>query len=119
MQHLVIKYISQEPQRNERLVQRRIDANQPIFFLDSAKNELFSRSMSSPASPNHVVAAKTLAKVASVYVVKNRAQIEMGALVAQIQQPLHRQFRVRQFSFRILLFSSHCGAPKTKRDAVM
>src|SRR6516162_9209395 len=63
MQHLVIKHISQKPPRNEWLVQRRINPNHPIFFLNGTKNELFSRSMFSPASPDHSVAAKTLAKV--------------------------------------------------------
>src|SRR6266513_5161585 len=63
MQHFVIKHVSQKPQRNEWLVQRRINPDHPILFLDCAKNKLFSRSMFSPASPDHFVAAKTLAKV--------------------------------------------------------
>jgi hypothetical protein len=84
MQHLVKKHVSQKPQRNERLVQRRIDPNHPIFLLDCAKNELFSRSMFSAASPDHFVAAKTLAKMPLIQIIKDCAQIEMRPLMAQI-----------------------------------
>src|SRR6266513_906601 len=63
MQHLMIKHVSQTPPRTEWLVQRRTNPDHPILFLDCAKNKLFSRSMFSPASPDHFVAAKTLAKV--------------------------------------------------------
>jgi hypothetical protein len=59
--------------------------------------------MPSPAAPDHFVTTKAPAKIALIQIVKQRAEIEMRSLVTQIQLPLHRQFRVRELSFRILL----------------
>jgi hypothetical protein len=116
MQHLVIKHIPEKPEWNKWLVQCRIDPNHPIFFLNCAKDELFSRPMSSPAPPLYLVAPDTPAKMSPVQIIKDLPQIEMRTLVTQIQLLLHRQLRMRQFAFRRFLFSSHFRSPKTKRD---
>src|SRR5262245_55017413 len=116
MQHFVIKHVPQKPNRHERLVQRGIDSNDLIFFLDCSKDELFSRTVLSPASPDNLVSAKAPPKVPLVSIVKNRTQIEVCPLVAQIQWSLHRQLRVRQLSLVCFAFNNHCDAPKGKRE---
>jgi hypothetical protein len=66
MQHFVIKHVTQKPKGHERLVQRRIDPNDPIFLLNRAKNEMFSWAVLSPAAPDNFVPAKTPMKKPSV-----------------------------------------------------
>jgi hypothetical protein len=63
MQHLVIKQIPQEPWRHKRLIERRIDSDNAIFFLDRTKDEIFSRTMLSPATPRDFVTAKAPPKI--------------------------------------------------------
>ena len=63
MQHLVIQHVPQKPQRHEGLVQRTINPNHAVFFLDRSENELFSWTVFSPSTPDHFVAANTPAKV--------------------------------------------------------
>jgi hypothetical protein len=116
MQHLVIKHVAQKPERDKRLIERRINSDHAIFFLDRAKDEIFSGTMLSPATPRDFVAAKTPAKIPFVQVIKDRAQIEMRSLVPQIQLSLHRQFWVRKFSLGLsLCLFCHRYSPKTKQ----
>ena len=108
MQHLVIKHVTQKPQRYEQLIEQRVDADYAILFLDRAKNEIFSWPMFPPAPPYHFVTPKTPPKISLVQIVKNLAQIEMLPFMLQIQLALHRQLRVGDFSFCFFahLFSS-------------
>src|SRR4030095_1505125 len=92
MQHLVIKHRPQKPWRHKRLIECRIDSDNAIFFLDRAKDEIFSRTMLSPTAPRDFVTAKTPPKIPFVQIIKDRAQIEMRSLMPQIQLSLHRQF---------------------------
>jgi hypothetical protein len=99
----MIKHVAEKPGRHKRLIQRPIDSNDAILFLDCAKDEILLWAMLSPATPHDFVTAEAPAKVTLVQVVKHRAQIEMCPLVKQIQLPLHRQFRMRELSFRLFL----------------
>src|SRR4029077_13601743 len=115
MQHLVIKHVTEKPKRHERLVQRRIDPNDPVFLLDCAKDEIFEWPVLSSPSPDNLVTPKAPTKVPFIQVIKNSAEIEMGPLVTQIQLALHRQVRMSKLSFRLLLlghgnpFERHSG----------
>src|SRR5262249_44804010 len=63
VKHLVIQHVTQKPLRHEWLVQGRVNPDHSVFFLDCAKDELFPGAVLSPASPDHFVAAKALAKM--------------------------------------------------------
>jgi hypothetical protein len=98
------------------LIERRIDSDNAIFFLDRTKDEIFSRTMLSPAAPRDFVTAKTTAKIPFVQFIKDRAQIEMRSLMPQIQLSLHRQFWVREFSFGLsLCLFGHLNPSKSKQ----
>src|SRR5438270_12128138 len=43
MQHLVIKNVTKEPRRHERLIEERIDSDDAVFFLNGAENEILFR----------------------------------------------------------------------------
>ena len=119
MQHLVIQHVPQKPQRHKRLIQRGINPNDAVLFLYRAKNELLSRTVLPPASPDHLVAANTPAKVLLVQIIKDFSQIEMRPLVAQIQLPLHRQLWVCEFTLGYFLSSTHCHILRSKRYNVV
>src|SRR5581483_2376040 len=85
-------------------VQRRVDANHPVFLLDCAKDKIFSRPLLSPPPPHYLVIAQATAKVALVQVVENAAQIKVSSLMAQIQMPLHGKGRMSDLSFGLLFF---------------
>jgi hypothetical protein len=115
----MVKHIAQKPGRYEWLIQRSIDSNNAILLLNCAKDEIFLGTMLSPAPPHHFVTTKTPPKVSFVQVLKHRAQVEMRPFVKQIQLPLHRQFRMRELSFRLFLclFSlSHLLFPRKNRQ---
>jgi hypothetical protein len=114
MQHLVIKHVTQKPKRHERLVQRRIDPNNPIFLLDCAKNEMFSWAVFSSPSPHDLVPPKASTKIPSLQIIKDGAQIEMRSLVTQIQEALHRQLWMSKLPFRVFILLGHGHRLKSK-----
>ena len=102
MQHLVVKDVTQKPQRHERLIERGIDPDDAVFFLDGAENEIILRTMFTPASPHHLITAQASPKVALVQLVENGAQIEVAPFMPQIELALHRQLGMGEFAFRFL-----------------
>src|SRR6266581_6271069 len=116
MQHLVIEHVAQKPGRHERLIQRRIDPNDPVFLLDCAKDKIFPWPMLAPAAPHYVVTAKTSAKISFIQVVEHWAQIKMRLFMAQIQVPLHRQLWISELPFDLFLLVGHCD-PFQKRES--
>ena len=63
MKHLVVDDVFEKPRRNKRCIEEWMNPDDPVLFLNGTKNELLSRSMFSPPSPAHFVAAKTLSKM--------------------------------------------------------
>src|SRR5687768_4218449 len=43
MEHFVVKNVLEKPKRNERLVQKRVNPNNAIFFLDGAEDKVLLR----------------------------------------------------------------------------
>src|SRR5690242_19135543 len=113
----MIKHVAEKPGRHKWLIQRPIDSNDTILLLNCAKDEILLRAMLSPTTPQYFVTAEAPPKIPLVQVVKHPAQIEMHPLVKQIQLPLHRQFRMRDLSFRLFLrffVPSHLRLPPEK-----
>ena len=110
MQHLVIKNVTQKPERDERLIEQRIDANDAILFLNCAENKIIARSMFASAAPHHLITTKTPAKISLIQIIENSAQIEVFPFMLQIQLALHRQLRVRDFAFCFL--GHFLGSPR-------
>ena len=54
MQHLVIEHVLEKPRRNERLVQPRIDADDTVFFLNRAEDEIFALAFLSACAPRQL-----------------------------------------------------------------
>jgi hypothetical protein len=83
VQHFVIENVFEEPERNEFLIEPRIDPDHAIFFLDRAEDKIFFRTFATFPAPNHFVAAQTIAEVTRVYFVEDTAQIEIASFSFQ------------------------------------
>ena len=99
MQHFVIQNVLEKPERDEFLIQPRIDANDAVFFLDSAENKIFLRTFPTFAAPDYLVPTQAIAKVTRVDFVEDMAQIEISAVGFQAELPLQWQPRSCDFSF--------------------
>src|ERR1700736_792674 len=102
MQHFVVEDVTQKPRRNERLIQQRINPNDPIFFLDCAEDEIIFRALFASSSPLHLISAQSTAEITIIQLIKNALQIEMFTLMREIKLPLKRQSWMRYFAFRFL-----------------
>src|ERR1700730_10140306 len=73
-----------------------------VFFLNRSENKMIFGPVFSPAAPFHLVVAQPAAKVTSVELIENRAQVEVFSFLAQIKLSLHRQRAIRDFPFCFL-----------------
>jgi hypothetical protein len=101
MQHFVVEHVLEKPKRNKRLIQERIDPDDAIFFLNCSEDKIFLRTALLSPAPDHFVPAQAATEMALIKPIENRAEIEMFSLMLQVEVPLHRQFRVRCFPFRL------------------
>src|SRR5205807_2802347 len=102
MQHLVIKNVTEEPRRHERLIEERINPDYAVFFLDGAENEILFRAPLPFPAPRHFVTAQLSAEVALVQPIEVCSKIEISSFMLQVEMQLHRQLRVGDFSFCFL-----------------
>ena len=79
VQHFVIKNVFEEPERNEFLIEPRIDPNHAVFFLDRAENKIFFRTFATLPAPDDLVTAETIAEMTRVYFVEDIAQVEIAS----------------------------------------
>ena len=91
VQHFVIENVFEEPERNEFLIEPRIDPDHAIFFLDGPENKIFFRTFPAFAAPNHFVTAKTVTEMTRVQFIEERAQIEITAFGIKPELLLERQ----------------------------
>ena len=83
VQHFVIKNVFEEPERNEFLIEPRINPNHTIFFLDCAEDKIFFRTLPTFPAPNDLVTAQTITEMTRVYFVEDTAQIEIASFSFQ------------------------------------
>ena len=83
VQHFVIQDVFEEPERNEFLIEPRIDSNHAIFFLDCTENKIFFRPFATFPAPNHFVTAQTIAEMTRVYFIEEITQIEIASFSFQ------------------------------------
>ena len=97
MEHFVINHVFQKPSRNEGGIQKRVDPDDAIFFLDCAKYEILFWWQSSPSAPSDRVSFERIVEILSVQFIKNRLEIEVFALVKELKlslegEPFDREF---------------------------
>jgi hypothetical protein len=68
--------------------------------------------MSSASAPHYFITTQPAAKISFVQSIKNVTQIEMRTFVLQIQLPLHRKHRMREFSLCLRLLGHLLEPPK-------
>ena len=102
VEHFVIKNVTKEPGRHERLIEKWIDPDYAVFFLDGAENKIFFRAPFPFPAPDDFVAAKFAAEISFVQPIEVRPQIEVSSFVLEVELPLHRQLRVADLSFCFL-----------------
>src|SRR5262249_9647334 len=102
MEHFVEENVIQIPARHEHLIQKRVNANHAVFFLNCSKNKMIFWPMFSSTAPFHFVVAQPAVKITSIELIENRTQIEMFSFLSEIELPLHRQPAIRDFPFRFL-----------------
>lgn len=97
--HLVINHVFQKPDRYESAVEQGMNPDDAIFFMDRPENNLITRPGLALAPPDEAIAFEPVAKVASVQLVEDRAEIEEPPLLLKGELPLHGQARGRDFTF--------------------
>lgn len=103
MKHLVIEDVFKEPARDERLIEKWMNPNDTVFFLNRAEDEVLARPLLPSPTPHNAITTKTSPKVPLIHTIENRAQIKIAAFVPEVEMPLHRQQWSGQFSFCFFL----------------
>ncbi len=101
VKHLVINHVLKEPGRNKRRVQKRVYADDPILFLDGAKNKVFFWGNTSLPSPSDAVMREQPAKIFSINFVEKGLQIKVFTLRGKLQLALQRKPFKGQFSLSL------------------
>src|SRR5213078_4440999 len=83
VQHFVIENVTEEPWRNERLVEQWVDPDHAILFLNRPKNKIILRSSLPFLAPNHLVSAQASAKKSFVQAIEIFSQIEILSFVPE------------------------------------
>ena len=93
----MIDHVFQKPSRYKRCVQKRVNADDSVFFLDCAKDEIFLGWQSSTSAPSDGVSFEGVVKIFGVQFVENRLQIEVFALVKKLKLALEWKSFYREF----------------------
>src|SRR5205823_6764570 len=88
VQHFVIENVTEEPWRNERLIEQRVDPDHAILFLDRPENKIILRPPLPFPAPNHLVSAQASTKKSFVQPLEIFSQIETLSFVLQVELPL-------------------------------
>lgn len=97
--HLVIHHVFYEPPRDERAIEQRVNADEPIFLLNRREDDFVRGTLAPLPSPLDAITLQPIAKVLRVELVEDFPQIEMPPLLRKSELPLHRQLRVCDFAF--------------------
>ena len=89
-------------------------ADHAILFLDRSKNKMIFRPVFAPAAPFHFVIAKPVAEITPVQLAEHHPEIEMRALLPEVQLLLHRQLAITDFALGFLRHNP--WTPRWKED---
>src|SRR6202022_501928 len=97
VEHFVIDHVFQKPSRYERCIQKRMNADDSVFLLDCAEDEIFLGRQSSTSAPSDGVSFEGVVEILGVQFVENRLEIEVFALVKKLKLPLEWKPFYREF----------------------
>src|SRR5262249_50248998 len=72
----------------ELAVEQRMDADDAILLLDAAKDDVALWPHAAALAPHDRIAAQTIAKIARVDLVEDRAEVKVAALRCELKLPL-------------------------------
>jgi hypothetical protein len=99
VQHFVIHNVFQIPPRHEFAIEQRMDPNDAITLLNTAKYDVAGRTPATPASPRNGVTAKPIAEIPRVNAFEDRAQIEVSTIRTEFELSLHCTLRRQRVPF--------------------
>jgi hypothetical protein len=84
----VVNHVLQKPGRHEGRIQKRVNSDNAVFFLDRPKDKIFFRRQSSASAPSNGVSFEGIIEILGVQLIENRFEIEVLALVKKLELPL-------------------------------